>query len=765
MVDRTTGENAGRAAAEVHEDMRSWLADIERTLDEHCDVLDAYDVRSFKELAESVRRDGREKLEDGRLLRLGILGQVNAGKSSLLNLLLFGGHEVLPKAATPMTAALTHIVKSDVKSDRDEIEIEYFSEADWQTVEQYAEQYRDHQRVRSTGEGQARKGEGGALAGSADMPTTPLRDAFPEERAASELVEMVRDRQIDVGRHLGQKVTRAVSRDDLNRTLLDHVGAHGELTPLIKSVTIRCSQGIPDFDVVDTPGINDPIVSRCRHTVDLLGRCDAVLLLSYAGQFADYMDVQLFRKFRRDGIERRYLLASKFDSALIDVSRDWPDLIEAMKSTKAKLSNHASNVLRRPGDDEHLQPEEHILFVSTMCANLARKSPDTWSEDERTKFENLRKAYRDWIDAPAGGDVNEGTKGNLSQIGNKCAVDRVLENIRENKHSIMEHNIYDFHEEKRGVIKKRIEEMARDVQGKLSDLGNGDEVSIKGRIDEIDELVHSIMGKIEETWGNFVSEQIRKVNDFTNEIHKMSKISSKHIDDNIDKVTRYRRGEAKEGIWNWIKRLAGSDSGYEEETYEKEVPKEIEIQGILAMYEYDLKSELKQVADGLFSQQEDIDSVVGRMNRTLSEEISSDVAGDLNFDETRGEVRRAVWKVCGSVHGDLRKSCDKTCADESWWQMQSRKARDLETRKSYRAKALGDLVCVTDRARSWAEEVKEEMDGIMERARKELIPAAVRELESSKKRLNTELDDTESWMRRYELARKELERCANHVAR
>ena len=46
--------------------------------------------------------------EEGRNLRIAIVGQMKAGKSSFLNALLFP-IDVLPKAATPMTAALTRI--------------------------------------------------------------------------------------------------------------------------------------------------------------------------------------------------------------------------------------------------------------------------------------------------------------------------------------------------------------------------------------------------------------------------------------------------------------------------------------------------------------------------------------------------------------------------------------------------------------------------------------------------------------------------------
>ena len=57
--------------------------------------------------ADAFRSAVAEKAREGRQLRVGIIGRVKAGKSSLLNALLFEGKDILPKAATPMTASLT----------------------------------------------------------------------------------------------------------------------------------------------------------------------------------------------------------------------------------------------------------------------------------------------------------------------------------------------------------------------------------------------------------------------------------------------------------------------------------------------------------------------------------------------------------------------------------------------------------------------------------------------------------------------------------
>lgn len=57
--------------------------------------------------ANAIRENYMKNVDSQRDLQIGIVGRVKAGKSSLLNSLIFDGQNILPKAATPMTAALT----------------------------------------------------------------------------------------------------------------------------------------------------------------------------------------------------------------------------------------------------------------------------------------------------------------------------------------------------------------------------------------------------------------------------------------------------------------------------------------------------------------------------------------------------------------------------------------------------------------------------------------------------------------------------------
>jgi translation elongation factor EF-G len=81
----------------------------------------------------------REVESTDRTLRIGVVGRMKAGKSSLLNALLFSGNSVLPKAATPMTAALTTISWGESVS----AEVEFYSQDDRRDVARKAEEYKE----------------------------------------------------------------------------------------------------------------------------------------------------------------------------------------------------------------------------------------------------------------------------------------------------------------------------------------------------------------------------------------------------------------------------------------------------------------------------------------------------------------------------------------------------------------------------------------------------------------------------------------------
>lgn len=91
----------------------------------------------FEAKSQGMKEKIEESFKEGRLLKIGIVGEIKAGKSSFLNSLIFDGQNLLPKASTPMTAALTKINYSKENSAK----IVFYSEKDWEGVKEYARQY------------------------------------------------------------------------------------------------------------------------------------------------------------------------------------------------------------------------------------------------------------------------------------------------------------------------------------------------------------------------------------------------------------------------------------------------------------------------------------------------------------------------------------------------------------------------------------------------------------------------------------------------
>ena len=174
-------------------------------------------------------------------MNIGVIGQVKAGKSSFLNTLLFNGKDILPKASTPKTATLTKMEYSD----RNIISIEYYSTEEWDNLKDNA-----------------------AIDLDEDIYTV-----------AREIFSMVERNGIEPEVYLqkGHEEIEFDTYDDLIASLNNYVGEDGKFTPIVKAVTLYLNkEEFKGLSIVDTPGLNDPILSRTIRTKEFMEVCDVV---------------------------------------------------------------------------------------------------------------------------------------------------------------------------------------------------------------------------------------------------------------------------------------------------------------------------------------------------------------------------------------------------------------------------------------------------------------------------------------------------------
>ena len=106
-------------------------------VDSHPSELGDCTCETLSVSSSELMKQYNEKMNPHRLLHIGLVGRVKAGKSSLLNSLFFGGKDILPKAATPMTAALTMLNYSE----KPYVKINFFTQDDYDRLKTKSDDY------------------------------------------------------------------------------------------------------------------------------------------------------------------------------------------------------------------------------------------------------------------------------------------------------------------------------------------------------------------------------------------------------------------------------------------------------------------------------------------------------------------------------------------------------------------------------------------------------------------------------------------------
>ena len=227
------------------------------------------DENRCKELIEKLEKD---------ILTIGVIGQMKCGKSTFLNSFVFED-TVLPAATTPMTAALSVITYGEQKK----VVAEFYTNDEWE--EQKA------QAARSLDD----------VAGDT-MAESKIKAAKELVSKASRLGSNLRD-------YLGK------TKEDSFENIIEYVGADGKYVSITKSVKIYYpKEYLKGVEIVDTPGFNDPIVSREERTKEFLKKADVVLMMLYAGRPFDATDRDIiFKNVSQCGIGKVLIGINKYD--------------------------------------------------------------------------------------------------------------------------------------------------------------------------------------------------------------------------------------------------------------------------------------------------------------------------------------------------------------------------------------------------------------------------------------------------------------------
>ncbi|WRG03591.1 dynamin-like GTPase family protein [Helicobacter pylori] len=565
---------------------------------------------------EELEKTLKELQDTNRDLKVGIIGRVKAGKSSLLNALIFEGVEVLPKAATPMTASLTVLKYANTMS----AEAEFYSPKDIAELKNEHERYerefnriveeevkkQKEQSLKRFTEGLAR-GVGGVTKGVGKLINrNKSTEAAPKENILSdgEIVKraerIAKDKLKDDTKLVSsydqyEKMKKsgllntekldpriqANSLQELNQKLLQFVGADGKYMPYTKAVQISLNNpNLKDLEVIDTPGVNDPIASREERTKALLKDCDVVFIISPSGQFLTDSDMDLFdRVSHKEGLQEIYFVASQADSAVLsksEVENSNHHLPTAFENAQKTLSSQLNNIMEKlienyPNQREIFEKaiKNGVILTSGVCFSMYKDFNNQASWERSKKTEEYHNALRNLKDAyPDAFNSDDKSKESLLFLSNMSAIEERLEKAAKEKEKIISQKWQDYAQSQANNLHKLIVQLLQDLEDEKKRIKNADISAIKEQIEAYEKLSGNIEMKFRGAYEEFILHFINNIRAGLEETLKKAIRTASARSREEEKEEHYIEKVKQGGFFGSFKRnflsWADDDAGYDE---------------------------------------------------------------------------------------------------------------------------------------------------------------------------------------------------------
>ncbi|WP_164859481.1 dynamin-like GTPase family protein [Helicobacter pylori] len=558
---------------------------------------------------EELEKTLKEMQAEDRDLKVGIIGRVKAGKSSLLNALIFEGVEVLPKAATPMTASLTVLKYAKTLS----AQVEFYSPKDIAELKnEHARYEREFNRI--VGEEVKKQEEKQSLLNRAKERVKNLSNKFsrnksdeaPKERVLSdeEILEKARrtakntlneDTKLVSSHDQYEKMKKsgllntetldpriqANSLQELNQKLLQFVGANGKFMPYTKAVQISLNNpNLKDLEVIDTPGVNDPIASREERTKALLKDCDVVFIVSPSGQFLTDSDMSLFdRVSNKEGLQEIYFVASQADSAvgsMSEVEKSNQHLPAAFENVQKSLSSQLNSIMgalieNYPNQREIFEKaiKNGVILASGVCFSMYKdfNNQASWERNKKTEeYHNALRNLRDFY--PDAFNSDDKSKESLLLLSNMGAIEDRLEKAAQRKEEITSQRLQDYAKSQANNLHKFIAQLLQDLEEEKKRVKNADISAIKEQIKAYENLSGKIEMGFRDACEEFILHFINNIRVGLEEALKKAiqtaKTRSREEEEEEHYIERVKQGGL--GGWaRWLGSIVGEkDWGYNE---------------------------------------------------------------------------------------------------------------------------------------------------------------------------------------------------------
>ncbi|GAA8529836.1 dynamin family protein [Helicobacter pylori] len=559
---------------------------------------------------EELEKTLKELQDTNRDLKVGIIGRVKAGKSSLLNALIFEGVEVLPKAATPMTASLTVLKYANTLS----TEVEFYSQKDIAELKNEHERYvREFNKIveeevkkqkeKQSLSNRAKEGLnkfGKFISGNKSDKEVPKERVLSDEeivKRAERIAknELEKDTKLVSSYDQYEKMKKsgslntenldpriqANSLEELKQKLLEFVGADGKFMPYTKAVQISLNNpNLKDLEVIDTPGVNDPIASREERTKALLKDCDVVFIISPSSQFLTDSDMDLFdRVSNKEGLQEIYFVASQADSAVLsmsEVEKSGQHLPTAFENAQKAFSSQLNNIMealiqKYPNQREVFEKaiKNGVILASGVCFSMYKdfNNQASWERNQKTEeYHNALRNLKDFY--PDAFSSDDKSKESLLLLSNMGAIKDRLEKAAQRKEEIISQRLQDYAESQANNLHALIVQLLQDLEEEKKRIKNADMGAIKKQIEAYEKLSGNIETGFKEAYEEFILHFIKNIRDGLDETLtktiQTAKTCSREEEEEEHYIERVKQGglvgSFKRNFLSW----ADDDAGYDE---------------------------------------------------------------------------------------------------------------------------------------------------------------------------------------------------------
>ncbi|BEE28646.1 hypothetical protein ATCC49503_01660 [Helicobacter pylori] len=372
---------------------------------------------------------------------------------------------------------------------------------------------------------------------------------------------------------------QANSLQELNQKLLQFVGANGKFMPHTKAVGISLNNpNLKDLEVIDTPGVNDPIVSREERTK--LKDCDVVFIVSPSNQFLTDSDMDLFdRVSNKEGLQEIYFVASQADSAVLsmsEVEKSNQHLPTALENAQKALSSQLNNIMEKlienyPNQREIFEKaiKNGVILASGVCFSMYKDFNNQASWERNQKTEEYHNALRNLKDAyPDAFSSDDKSKESLLFLSNMSAIEERLKKAAQEKEKIISQKLQGYAESQANNLHSLIAQLLQDLEEEKKRVKNADISTIKEQIKAYENLSSNIEMKFRDAYEEFILHFINNIRVGLEETLKKAiqtaKTHSREEEEEEHYIERVKQG----GAWGSFKRnflfWADDDAGYDE---------------------------------------------------------------------------------------------------------------------------------------------------------------------------------------------------------